>query len=118
MRNTSKSLRHLLPELARQAREEELNRALAALARSFDDWRAGRIESRELNGVIHKFHQRTAREISGRYATGDDRALVASAVATGVLDRQQLPDELADDMERLIAFFTVAAAKDVPSLWL
>jgi hypothetical protein len=118
MSKTSRNLKQLLPELARQAHEEELSRALAVLAESFDDWRSGRIDSRELTGIVHKFHQRTAREISLRYETGDDRALVASAVATGVLDRQRLPDDLADDMERLIAFFEVAAAKDAPALWL
>ena len=118
MRKTSKNLKQLLPGLARQAHEEELSRALSVLAESFDEWQSGRIDSRELNGIIHKFHQRTAREISLRYETGDDRALVASAVATGVLDRQLLPNELARDMERLIAFFEVAAAKVSPSLWL
>lgn len=118
MRKASRNLKQLLPELARQAHEEELSRALAVLAESFDDWRSGRIDSWELSGIIHKFHQRTAREIFTRYETGDDRALVASAVATGVLDRRRLPNELADDMERLIAFFEVAAAKDAPALWL
>jgi len=118
MRKTSKNLKQLLPELARQAHEEELGRALAVLAESFDDWRSGRIDSRDLTGIIHKFHQRTAREIFMRYEMGDERALVAAAVATGVLDRQRLPHELADDMQRLIAFFEVAAAKDSPSLWL
>ncbi|MCX7176311.1 MAG: hypothetical protein NT159_20785 [Proteobacteria bacterium] len=118
MAKTLTNLKSLLPKLARQAHEEELSRALSALAESFDDWRLGKIDSHELSGIIHRFHQRTAREIFMRYETGDDRALVASAVATGVLDRQRLPNELADDMERLIAFFETAATKDSPSLWL
>jgi len=118
MRKTPKNLKHLLPGLARQAHEEELSRALSALAESVDDWRVGKIDSHELNAIIHRFHQRTAREIFTRYETGDNRALVASAVATGVLDRQRLPDGLADDMERLIAFFETAVAKDSPALWL
>lgn len=102
----------MLCDLARQAHEEELSRALSALAESFDDWRSGKIDCDELNTIIHKFHQRTAREIFERYDTGDHRALVASAVAAGILDLQQLPNELVDDMERLIAFFEVAAVKE------
>lgn len=111
MRKTPRNLKQLLPELARQAHEEELSRALSVLAESFDEWRSGKIDSHELNGIIHKFNQRTAREIFVRYEMGDVRALVASAVAMGVLDRRQLPNELFDDMERLIAYFEDAAVK-------
>ena len=111
MGKPSKCLKQKLRDLALQAHEVELSRALSVLAESFDEWRSRKIDSHELNGVIHKYHQRTVREILARYESKDDRALVASAVAAGILDRQQLPTELADDMERLIAFFEVEAVK-------
>ena len=101
-----------LCDLAKQAHEEELRRALLVLARYFDEWASGKIDSDELNQIIHKFHEQTAHEISVRYDMGDHRALVANAVASGILDRQQLPDELARDMERLIAYFEVASVKE------
>ena len=111
MGKPSKGLKQKLRDLALQAHEVELSRALSVLAESFDEWRSGKIDSQELNGVIHRYHQRTVREIFARYESNDDRALVASAVAAGILDRQQLPAELVDDMERLIAFFEVEAVK-------
>jgi len=106
-----------LGELVKQAHQEELSRALNVLAGYFDEWRSGKIDSIELIQIIHKFHQQTAHEIFVRYEMGDHRALVANAVATGMLERNQLPDELIRDMQRLIAYFEVAAAKErfIPS---
>ena len=101
-----------LGDLVKQAHEEELSRALNVLAGYFDEWRSGRIDSVELNQIIHKFHQQTAHEIFVRYEMGDHRALVANAVASGILERKQLPVELIQDMERLIAYFEVDAAKE------
>lgn len=112
MRKTSTSRKQALRDCVQQAYEEELSRALSLLAGSFDAWRSGMIDSEELNRIIHKFHQQTAREITVRYDMGDQRALVANAIASGILDRQQLPSELIADMEQLIAYFEAATSKE------
>jgi len=111
MRKILTARKQTLRDLVQQAHEEELSRALSVLADFFDDWRSGKIDSREMNQIIHKFHQQTVREISVRYEMGEQRALVANAVAVGILDRQHLPGDLVRDMERLIAYFEADSVK-------
>ena len=93
MDQPSKVVKRSLRQLAALANEEELRRALLPLAAEFDEWRAGRLESGELVGIIHRFHDGPAREIWKDYAYARDPAL-ARAIATGVIERDKVPAEV------------------------
>jgi hypothetical protein len=90
-----------LRELAARAHEEELRRALVPLAEAFRGWEQGRVSSFELSDLIHEFHQGPARELYVRYALrGADDLNVASAVARGVLGREEVPAEVLEHLRR------------------
>jgi hypothetical protein len=57
----------------------------------FDRWDRGEIDSFELNELVHRFHQDTAREIWKRDATTHLEPAVASAVATGSFAKRNYP---------------------------
>ena len=102
-----KQLKRAFRELAGRAYAEELRRALLPLAESFDAWRAGRLDVWELNDRIHEFHQGPARSLWNRYAdTGSmTPAVVAHAIATGILDRSTVPPEVLDHLANAIGMF-------------
>lgn len=60
-------LKRILRDLYWSAHDEELRRALAALASDFEAWKAGGISSDELSDRIHRFHDGVSREIFNRY---------------------------------------------------
>jgi hypothetical protein len=78
---------------------------LTELRAQFDRWDRGEIDSFELNDLVHKYHDGTSREIWKRYATSHLAPAVASAVAAGVLRRDELPEELAQHIAGLIDFY-------------
>lgn len=59
----------------------------------------------ELNELVHQFHDGISREIWKRYATNHLEPAVASAVAAGVLRREELPQELLQHIAGLIEFY-------------
>lgn len=105
MREMPKSVLRQLRELAAQAHEEELRRVLLPLAESFERWKAGRLETSDLVDLLHEFHQGPARELSGRYNSKPIEAPVAFAVASGVLDRKSVPEDVLKDLAPLIEFY-------------
>jgi hypothetical protein len=92
-------------EWARIAHDRDLRKALSELRVQFDRWDRGEIDSFELNDAVHRFHQDTARGIWKRYATTHLEPAVASAVATGVLRKEELPDDLVQHIASLIEFY-------------
>ncbi len=93
-----KRITRLLREYAAKAHEEELRRALEPLSAAFQRWSSGAISSGELSGQIHDFHQGPARELFVRYNQRHHGPDVAYAMATGVLDRAQVPHELLEHL--------------------
>jgi hypothetical protein len=105
MRTTSKHLRALLRNAAGIAHDRELSAALRDLRTEFDGWERGDIAADELNDRIHRFHDGLSREIWRRYATNHLEPVVAMAVATAVLSRDELPKELLDHLAELIELY-------------
>jgi hypothetical protein len=56
MQDIPKRIKRLLREQSMLAHEEELRRALLPLASSFEEWKAGKLASRQLSMMIHDFH--------------------------------------------------------------
>ena len=104
-----KAIRRKIRELAEQAYEEELRRALAPLAEVFGRWQAGTASSVEVSDLIHEFHQGPARELRGTYQSLKPDLLVARAVALGVLARASLPKDVAASLAGTIRSFETLA---------
>lgn len=111
MREIPKSVLHQLRELAARAHEEELRRVLLPLAESFERWKAGRLETSDLVDLLREFHQGPARQLFGRYNSKPIEAPVASAVASGVLDRKAVPEAVLKVLAPLIEFYEEDASK-------
>src|SRR4051812_36480592 len=58
-----KQIKRLVREWAGIAHDRDLRKALSELRVQFDRWDRGEIDSFELNELVHRFHQYTAREI-------------------------------------------------------
>jgi hypothetical protein len=104
MAETPKRIKRLLREYAAAAHEEELRRALVPVFEAFKQWDRREIDSGELSGIIHRFHQGPARELYGRY--NDDLELaVAYAITAGILERREIPPELLSHLAGALQFY-------------
>jgi hypothetical protein len=98
-------IKRQLRELAGVAHERELAKALDGLARAFGRWRAGELNSFQLNDAIHEFHNGRSRELWVRYATAHSEPSVAYAIVAGVLEKREVPAELLEHLQSLIKFY-------------
>ena len=105
MQAVPKQIKRLVREWAGVAHNRDLRKALGELRVQFDRWDHGEIDSLELNELVHRFHEGTAREIWKRYATTRLEPAIASAVAAGVLRREELPVELVQHIAGVIEFY-------------
>ena len=105
MHETPKRIKRLVREWAGIAHERDLVKALDDLRAHFERWERGDISAFDLNGLIHRYHQDTAREIWKRYATNHLEPAVASAVAAGVIHKEEVPSELLEHIAGLIEFY-------------
>ena len=87
------------------AYERELRKALLDLHDEFHDWLKDRTDAFELSDAIHAFHDGAARELYVFYTRGRPEIQVARAVATGVLQRDEVPAPLLEELKSLIEFF-------------
>ncbi len=97
-----KAIKRLIREYGVRAYEAELNEALHELDRHFAAWRAGELNSFDLNSYIHEFHQGPSRQLWSRYTFGLPDAQIAAAIATGLLKREEIPAELLCYLEEMI----------------
>ena len=97
-----KRIKRLLREFAAKAHEEELRRALTPLANAFERWSRGEVDSFELSDLIHAFHQGPSRDLFVRYTSRPHDPAVTYAIATGIIDRRDLPDELLEHLARAL----------------
>ena len=105
MQDVPKRIKRLVREWAGIAHDRDLRNALSELGAQFARWDRGEIDSFELNELVHRFHRNTARDIWKRYATTHLEPAVASAVAAGVLRKEELPAELLQHIAGLIEFY-------------
>jgi hypothetical protein len=105
MNDYPKSIKRLLREFAAEAYEKELSRELARLDESFAEWRDGKINSGELSDRIHQFETGASRELFNKYNEGKNDFNVAYAIVTGILNREEVPEELIDAIEKHLRFY-------------
>jgi hypothetical protein len=105
MNDYPKRIKRLLIEFAAEAYEKELARELARLDESFAEWRDGKINSGELSHRIHQYETGASRELFKRYNIGKNDFNVAYAIVTGILDRDNIPEELLEAIENHLRFY-------------
>lgn len=105
MKDYPKSIKRLLREFAAEAYEKELSRDLARLDQSFSEWRDGKIDSGELSHRIHQYEMGPSRELSKKYNDGQNDFNVAYAIVTGILDREEIPEELIEAIDKHLRFY-------------
>ena len=105
MQEIPKRIKRQVREWAGIAHDRDLRKGFGELRVQFGRWERGEIDSFELNELVHRFHQETSREIWKRYATTHLEPAVASAVAVGVLRKEELPSDLLQHIAALIEFY-------------
>jgi hypothetical protein len=93
-RELTKPEKKKLRQLAREAYTRELDLLLRDLDQAFADWREKRIDGFRLSELIHEFHQGAARDLYSQYDRLKPRLLVAGAIARGILEPGEVPDDL------------------------
>lgn len=101
----SKRVKQLLREYAKEAYELMLNRALKKLAESFKEWEQGEIGDVEFSNRIYKYEQGPSKKLYEQYNQGDDAFNVAYAIATELLDREQIPADVIEAIQGQIMFY-------------
>jgi hypothetical protein len=100
-----KRIKRLVQEWAGVAHDRELTRALLELRGHFDRWQRGEIGPSDLDELIHKYHQGTARQIWKHYSTSHLEPAIAFCVVDGLLRRDELPPELREHIAGWIQFY-------------
>ncbi len=105
MNDYPKKIKRLLREFAAESYEKELSRELARLGESFVKWRDGKINSGELSDRIHQYETGASRDLFNKYDQGSDDFNVAYAIVAGILDREDVPEELIQAIDKHLSFF-------------
>ena len=95
----------MLREYAIEAYERELHRELTKLDASVSEWRSGSISSGELSYRIHQYETGVARELHGRYNSGNDDMNVAYAIVTGILGKDDVTPEVVETIATALGFY-------------
>jgi len=101
----TKANKRKLRDLAGLAYKRQLGDALAKLEKEFARWRSGEIDPFELNHRIHRFHDGASRKLYNFYQNLPPYQAVASAIASHLLDRTEVPAEILAELEPIIRFF-------------
>jgi N-formylglutamate amidohydrolase len=100
----TKSQKRRIRELAGTAYDRELSRELTALEDQFGRWRRGEIDSHELSAHIHRYHQGPNRHLFLMYTGSHPDLVVASAIARGILTKEEATTEVVDLLRGSIAY--------------
>ena len=103
----SKKTRKELRKLKEKAYAIELDQYLLKLSCSFDDWKNKKIDCWALRDLLHDFHQGISRNLYNAYnvRSVDDVYMVSRALAIGLLQKEEIPSEALEVVERSAATF-------------
>lgn len=101
-KDSPKKIKRLLREQMGKAYEEEMRLALLPIAAAFEEWKAGKKSSGELSDMIHEYHQGIFRDLFNRYNVLSPDLLVPHAIATGILDKKNVPSEILKHFDKII----------------
>ena len=101
----TKKTRKKLKELKLLAYQRELDEHLSKLLLKFNDWKKKKITAMVLRDHIYDFDNGPAKKISGFYDYFDDHICVAKAVASGILKKEEVPDDILELIDSSIESF-------------
>ncbi|NBD35721.1 MAG: hypothetical protein GVY30_06945 [Chloroflexi bacterium] len=101
----SKGIKRQLREWRMEAHERELKRELEKLDQSFEAWRQGEISSGELSVRVHQYDRGPLKDLYSRYNYGEDKMNVAYAIVVGILDEEEVSEELLEALSGAIQVF-------------
>jgi hypothetical protein len=105
MPERKKPIKKLIREYGEIAFERELHRALLGLGSEFTRWQAGELSSMRLSAMIQDFADGPARDLLLKYGTSNPQAGLASAIASGLMKKDEVPTELLEHLARMIEFY-------------
>ena len=106
MKAYPKRIKKLLRDYSTEAYERELHRELTILEHSFEQWHNGEISSGELSYRIHQYEIGPSRELYKKYNEDSLAEMnVAYAIAAGILNKEEIPLELLEVLERPLSFY-------------
>ncbi len=96
-----------LRKLKAKAYAHELDQHLLKLSCSFDDWKNKKIDCWTLSDLIHDFHEGISRDLYNAYnaRSVDEVYMVSRAFAIGLLQKEEIPSEALETVERCAATF-------------
>jgi hypothetical protein len=98
-------MKKLIREYGAMALERELHETLLGLRSDFDRWQAGEISSVLMNEKIHEFTNGPTRDLLLKYHPSNPQAGLASAIASGLVKKDEVPPELLEYLARSIESF-------------
>lgn len=106
MIDLTKSEKRKVRDLAGEVYKIELGRELAKLEAAFVSWRNGEIDAFELDDKVHKYHSGPHKELYKSYVMlRQPETMVARALATGLISRDQVSTEVGNKIGHLVQFF-------------
>ena len=103
MKNYTKNNIKEINKLSNLAYKRELSAALNNLEKKFEEWNKGDIDCFELNDLIHKYHNNTARELYDKYNNNDlSDITIAWTIANGIISKNEVSKELINKLEDYI----------------
>jgi creatinine amidohydrolase/Fe(II)-dependent formamide hydrolase-like protein len=107
MQEYSKKIKREIRTLSEKAYKRELVNALSDLQEKFSNWNDQKIDVFQLDHEIYLYHVKTSRAIFKKYNNdGQLDMAVASAAARGVLEIEELSDELHEALKPVIKRFS------------
>ncbi|MCB0064672.1 MAG: hypothetical protein KDE19_21260 [Caldilineaceae bacterium] len=98
-------MKRLLREWKAIAHERELQREFTKFDQVMERWRNGEVSSGELGILAEDFGKGPIHALLEDYNSSLYDMNVAYAVATGILQREELPPALVDAIERQLTFY-------------
>ena len=103
MNDYSKKTSKEIKRLAKLAHERELEKALSNLNSKFKQWENKGLDSFELDKEIHKYYNKTSKEIFKKYNSNDlIDYFVAIAVVNNIIKKDEIKETAYQDLELLI----------------
>ena len=96
-----KRIRKAMREFYAKAYDRELSAALSELEAKFKAWRAGEIDTFELNSAVHEHHDGISRDLWTKYGLKPEMML-PTLVVQGVISESELPEDLLAEMRETI----------------
>ena len=112
MREYPKRIKRLIREWMTEAYERELHRELSKLEESMAEWRRGEISSGEMSHRIHEWETGPSRALFKQYNHGPKDISVAYAIVAGILDEDEVPEEMLEAICGAVEFFRSMQERD------